>query len=518
VWWTSFVLVALLSGLWGLASPPFAAPDEPSHVIRAYALDRGELTGKPPTKRQAQKLGLTDRGDYLVVRAPAAFRDSGASVMHCLAHRPFRPASCVKYSTSSRDVDAGTYVARHPPAYYGVVGAVTWVSPPGSVAVYLMRFVGSLIMAAFIATAITALRRLAAPKVVALGLAIAITPMVLFVSSTVNPSSPEIAAAIAFWVCGLVLISRAHEHVDDRLVTAVGIAGCVLALSRQLGPLWLALIALAMLAISNRVALQTLARSRRARIWGLAVGASFVAQLGWDVLAKPLDVSRSGHAPVHLATAEIIRITTGQTFYRYWEMIGWFGWLDTPSPALNWMSWTFALAFLVIIAVLWTTRRQVVVLLSLTAATIVVPIVIESATYSDAGAPTWQGRYTLPLAVGVPIVAAFALSSSERGRQLTTRRLVLSIGAVLGVAQIIAFAQNLRRYTVGHIGALQFWSHAKWSPPLPAIVITLAFIALIIAFEWWLLTVVPRSADGGDKDAPRRDERDLAPEREQVMA
>ncbi len=30
VWWTSFVLVILLSGLWGIANPPFAAPDEPA--------------------------------------------------------------------------------------------------------------------------------------------------------------------------------------------------------------------------------------------------------------------------------------------------------------------------------------------------------------------------------------------------------------------------------------------------------------------------------------------------------
>jgi hypothetical protein len=487
-------------------------------VIRAFSLDHGELTGKQPSGRQAEKLGLTERGAYLVVRVPAAYRDSGASVMQCLAHRPFRPASCVRYSTSTRDVDAGTYVARHPPAYYGVVGAVTWVSPPGSVSVYLMRFVGSLIMAAFVATAITALRRLAAPKVVAVGLAIAITPMVLFVSSTVNPSSPEITASIAFWVCGLVLISRAHEQVDDRLVTAVGIAGCVLALSRQLGPLWLALIVLTMLGVSNRVARQNLARSRRARIWAAAVGASFVAQLAWDVLAKPLDVSRSGHASVHLATAEIIRITTGQAFDRYWEMIGWFGWLDTPSPALTWVPWTFALAFLVIVAVLWTTRRQVAVLLSLTAATIVVPIVIESATYSDAGAPTWQGRYTLPLAVGVPILAAFALSSSERGRQLATRRLLVSVGAVLGVAQIIAFAQNLRRYTVGHYGDLQFWSHAKWSPPLPPIVVTVAFIIGVAAFMWWLLRIAPGEDALHREIAGQGDERLASTEKEEVTA
>ena len=43
VWWTSFLLVTLLSAMWGLANAPFAGPDEYVHVIRAHALDHGEF-------------------------------------------------------------------------------------------------------------------------------------------------------------------------------------------------------------------------------------------------------------------------------------------------------------------------------------------------------------------------------------------------------------------------------------------------------------------------------------------
>ncbi len=518
VWWTSFVLVALLSGLWGLANPPFAAPDEPSHVIRAVALDHGQLTGSTPTRRQIQALDLADRSDYLIVRAPEIYAEGGASAMHCLAHRPFRSAACARFEGSTRDIDAGTYVGRHPPAYYGVVGAVSWILPAGRLTLYVMRLVGSVITAVFIATAITALRRLMSPRLVAIALAVAITPMVLFVSSTVNPSSPEIAAAIAFWVCGLVLVWQARERVDNRLVTATGIAGCVLALSRQLGPWWLGLIVLVMIGVSNRDGLRALARSKWVRRWGLVVAVSAVVQLGWDVIMKPLDVSRSGHAPAHLATAEIIRITLGQAFNRYWEMIGWFGWLDTPSPALVRVPWTLVLGSLVFVAVLWATRRQVTVLLTLLAATIVVPVVIESATYADAGSPTWQGRYTLPLAVGVPILAGFVLSSSERGRQFATSRLVWCVGVVLLTAQVVAFAQNLRRYTVGHYGDIQFWAHARWSPPIPPLLITIMFVVVAALFLWWLLRLVPTEDDPPWATAPSGDERPLLSEREEVMA
>ena len=44
IWWTTFVLVTAVGGLWALANPLFAAPDENSHVVRAVALDHGQLT------------------------------------------------------------------------------------------------------------------------------------------------------------------------------------------------------------------------------------------------------------------------------------------------------------------------------------------------------------------------------------------------------------------------------------------------------------------------------------------
>ena len=109
------------------------------------------------------------------------------------------------------------------------------------------------------------------------------------------------------------------------------------------------------------------------------VAASAVVQLGWDVIVKPLDVSRSGHAPSHIPAAEVMRITLGQAFNRYWEMIGWFGWLDTPSPALVRVLWTLVLGSFVFVAVLWATGRQVAVLLTVVGAAVVVPVVIESA-------------------------------------------------------------------------------------------------------------------------------------------
>jgi hypothetical protein len=489
VWWSSFVLVSVLAGLWCLASPVYAGPDEPSHVIRAVAIDHGQLTGNelsPRLKRQLRE----GRKDYLMVRVPAFYGPTGTPT--CFSYQPNVTAACFRFTGSTREVNGATYVARNPPAYYTMVGVTSWVGLRGSSAVYVMRFVSAFITSAFVATAITAVRKSAAPRLVAVGLAIAITPMFLFMNSVVNPSGLEISASLVVWVCGLILVVHARERVDRVLVTAVGIAGCVLALTRQLGPLWLGLIALTMLGVTNRPALQNLARSNWARLWAALIVASSLAQAAWSVIVKPLDVSRSGKPLIHADAPEIVRTSLGATFFRYREMIGNFGWLDTMSPAITWALWTAVLTFLFFAAVFWVTRRQMAVLLALLLTAIVVPVVIESLEYSDAPY-AWQGRYTLPIAVGLPILAGVALASTERGRQLMTGRLVVTIGVLLGIAHFFAFAQNLRRYTIGYDGEIQFWKRAQWSPPLSPLLLAILYAIAIGVFVAWLLVLVPQA-------------------------
>jgi hypothetical protein len=481
MWWTSFLLVVMLSSLWNLADPLYAGPDEPAHVIRAHALDHGQLTGKELSRERTRQAG---RRDLLLVRAPQIYQTAEGSV--CWVFRPDVTAACLRFDGPTRDVDIPITAARHPPAYYAVVGVVSWLHGPGALTVHLMRLIGALITGAFVATAITALRRSPAPPVAAVGLLLALTPMVLFVSGVVNPSTAEIAAAIAFWVCGLVLVSGSGRQPDKRLITAVGIAGCALALIRQLGPLWLSLIALAIVATANRSTLAALARSSWARLWGGLIVVSAFAQVLWDVYAKPLDLSPISERRTNLDTAEILRETFGASFGRYREMIGSFGWLDTPAPALTVLLWTAGVGFLVLLAVMFARRRNVAILVALLAATAVVPALIESSQFRHVGGFAWQGRYTLPLAVGVPIVAATALASTELGRELTGRRFSLAVVSVFVVAHILAFAQNLRRYTVGYDGPINFWKHPDWSPPGTAPFLTVAYAIVVIGFVLWV--------------------------------
>jgi Predicted membrane protein (DUF2142) len=485
VWWTTFALVACLSGLWALANPLFAGPDEPAHVTRAVSVAHGELIGRDATPRE-RRASEMPWGD-VIVRVPAIYGSVGAP---CFAFDENATAACFEFSGSRRDTDVVTSAGRHPPAYYAVVGVASWLYRPGSGTVYLMRLLGALGTGAFVATAATALLRCAVPRLVAAGALFAVTPTVLFLSSSVNPSSAEITAALALWVCGLVLLSRAQERVDNRLVTAVGISACVLALSRALGPLWVALIALTIVVSSaNRAGVANLARSNWARAWAVLVVLCGGAQLAWTTSVDSFDFTRTEFGQLDFPLTSIVRITFGGTFLRYEEMIGAFGWIETRAPALTYVVWTAGIGLLVLLAVAWCARRYVAAVAVLLAATVLVPVALESAVFNESGGYGWQGRYTLPLAIGVPILAAFGLSLTERGRQLIQSRLVLVIGAALAVSYVLAFVQNLRRYTAGPESELQFWKVADWSPPVSSLILMPLFCIVVVAFVWWMLAL-----------------------------
>ena len=88
-------------------------------------------------------------------------------------------------------------------------------------------------------------------------------------------------------------------------------------------------------------------------------------------------------------------------------MVGWFGWLDTPAPVGVHLAWAVALLATVLLGLRAArpVRAALVVLLGI--GTVAIPVVLELASANTVGF-YWQGRYTLPLAVGVPLVAAIA--------------------------------------------------------------------------------------------------------------
>lgn len=472
-WWTTFALATIVSGSWLLATPLFGAPDEPAHSIRAASIVRGEILGR-------EKQGIENE---LVVEAPGIYLDA-AGELGCYVFARSIPAECAEFEGSTDLREMPTAAGRHPPAYYAIAGLPSLLSA-SDLGIYLMRLVGVLIMAAFVASSLASLERLQVRGIAVLGLLVATTPMVWFVSGIVNPSAVEIAAGLGLWVSGTVLALEAGTGADPRLLRRVGVAAIVLALSRQLGPLWLGLAAVTFVVIAGWPAIRRLMASRRARAWAGAALAAVVAQVAWNVIVRPVEPRES--EKLVLSVGRAFRLSLGDSVNRYKEYFGWTGWLDSPPPAVTVAIWSVALAALLGVAIIWGRARLVWCAVAVAAVTVAAPVAFETVEASDLGF-FWQSRYTLPFAVGVPVLLAVACALRAPAERRELHRFVKVMAVLLVVGQVLAFGQALRRNAIGYDGSLRFLYDPVWAPPLPPWLLVLGFAAAVTAFTAWALT------------------------------
>jgi hypothetical protein len=232
--------------------------------------------------------------------------------------------------------------------------------------------------------------------------------------------------------------------------------------------------------------LRALRASRVVWVWGAVVVVCFVAQLAWIVWVGALDPHNFLGTPSHQDGITLAQRAIGDSFVYCREMIGVFGWNDVPAPTLTLLVRIAALGGLSALAVAFGRRREVVALLVVGVTTAVLPVVLY---VQQSGYANGQGRYMLPLAVGVPVLAGLAL----RGTAIRSARRVAVVlaGAALGVGHVLAYAQNLRRYTVGAGGTIWFWTNARWSPPASPLLLVLGFVFATAGWVAWLLSQAP---------------------------
>ncbi|HEY8215729.1 MAG TPA: DUF2142 domain-containing protein [Acidimicrobiia bacterium] len=492
-WWTTFLLAAALCSLWALATPLFGAPDEPAHAIRAASVARLQIVGEEvPSEIE----------DRLVVDAPKAYGDASHSI-RCYAFHADVSAACASFRDDPELVRLPTSAGRHPPGYYAVAGLPSLLER-GALGVYLMRTVTVLITAAFVASACATLERLRRPRLGALAILIGVTPMLLFLGGTVNPSAVEISAALSLWMAGTALVVEAPSRVDTRLVRRAGIAALALVLSRQLSPPWLALVAIALLATGGWPAARALWASRTARRWGASVVLAGVLQSTWIVVMGSLDPSYAdSEGRRGLATHDALQLSFGKTLERLREMVGLFGWRDAPAPDLTYALWVVALAILAGLAVVGWRRRFLLVAAAVAIVTVAAPVLFETLEAQDVGL-FWQGRYSMPLALGVPVLLALSVATAPPDRRLDipTGRLVGAVAIAVVVAQVAAFGQALRRNTVGYHGTLGFLVDPLWDPPVPGWLLAVLYAAVVSAFAWWVVGMPAGDAEPAGQSVP----------------
>ncbi|MFF1871785.1 DUF2142 domain-containing protein [Kitasatospora herbaricolor] len=459
LWVVSFVLFFMLGGAFSLSTPMGASPDEHAHIIRAAAVARGQLGG---TEVMVPHRVANIDGNFAEtgVQLPAWYEDL-KTVNSCYVFRPERSAGCAPGLGHSAEqiTEVTTAAGRYNPAYYAAVG---WTSRvlDGVSGLYLMRLVSAAIGAALLASAMVAAAEWHRRSITVLGMLAAATPMSLFMIGMVNPSGAEIAAGTLVWSSVLPILMSPEPKLLTRRLARLGIGATVLISIRPLGIIWFLGAVVGGLLLQERGALRSVLSRKSAWIWGLVVAATSASALAWTALHPDHSVIDT---PADLTVRKAARMSFDSSLTYIKQMIGYFGWLDTPTPAAPLLVWSTVVLLLAMLALCFARLRETVAVLGIVAGIILIPVVAQAAQAQQLGL-IWQGRYLLPFAVGLPITAAAICVKRSPVNGMPWRRLVALSAFSLSVVNLTSFVWALRRNTVGTEGSFLLL-HAHWSPP-----------------------------------------------------
>jgi hypothetical protein len=440
-------LVLLLLG-WVAATAPFGAPDEASHYLRALNIAQGHLLGPkirypnvPGTPAQEAFVNHDTRG----VVVPA--RLSPPDVL-CVNGRPDASGSCQEATPT------GDY---YPPPYVLPALALK-VSHDAGTALWLSRLLSALPCAVFVVLAIALLWDGTAWSLI--GLLAAVTPMVLFVGSIINPSGLDTYAALAT-AAAAIRLARTPRAVPGWVWIALTISGAVTALSFQAGPVFLVAAVALGAGLLGRSGLDELRVGHRSGLVGSAV-ALLAALVLWLVYSRVSGASHS-HFGVH-PFLHSLRTGVEQLGAVLRDAIGNFGSLTVHLPlvaCLIW--WLFVLALLG--AAVWLGDRRERIVSGIGAlAVLAFPVLAFAWIYRYSGFGM-QGRQVLPMLILIPLAAGEVL------RRSVDRRVFRRSGLSAPGIGLVAFFQIYAWwYAAGHVAGnpsrVLFFNHARWSPPL----------------------------------------------------
>ena len=239
---------------------------------------------------------------------------------------------------------------------------------------------------------------------------------------------------------------------------------------------------------------------------GVLVGGLALA-VAWIVWADPLG-SLIGTSIPGLGVIDAARGSLARTPRRWVEMIGVFGWLDTDAPIVTYVVWagaTGATAAAALVVGRWRERAGVVLV---ALAALLLPVASEAMQAAEVGF-VWQGRYTLPVAVGIPLLSGAIVSDWRcRGTSPRVDRAArwgaVVIVATLGGAQLLAFAAAARRHLDGLPAPLFGWvgSSDPAAAGPPALLLGVAVLGLGVALLGLVAAARPRQSSRSRRNLP----------------
>jgi hypothetical protein len=234
---------------------------------------------------------------------------------------------------------------------------------------------------------------------------------------------------------------------------------------------------------------------RAALAGGALIGLGLLFVVCWDLVVFPsipprTDGSLGGQ--IGQSVLDLGRLSR--------EAVGVFGWLDVTPPAAVYLGWGALVVAVVAVACLLGRRFDRRVLAALVIAVVALGLFVSAYAYVQQG--TAQGRWILPAAVALPLVAGEVLArrwpAGEPAVWPTPRASVVACGAAVATLQGLSLWANARRYAVGIHGPLMFLGESRWAPPggwWPVAAFAAAGLAAIVAGAARVATTDPRRVD-----------------------
>lgn len=305
---------------------------------------------------------------------------------------------------------------------------------------------------------------------------LALTPMALFTFSVVNPSGWSVSGALVVW-----LAARDVARGDASAGNLLAVGWLVAVLARNDGPLWMCA-ALAIVLLVEHCSPRRF-WDRLPPVPRIAMPLGLAASAAWTILVPPKLAETQRLHDAGLGT--IVNMIVSRTGDHLRSAVGVLGWLDTSIPETAMLVWWVGVGILLGAALVAANTRAALGSVIALAGFVVISWVVEFSQVRDIGL-YWQGRYALPLLMGVPLL----LAPRHRSRPL-------NVGAVVGVMAVVvwnmSYLQAIRRWGVGEGGSLSPLNWGTYSTPLPLELLMVLHIAASVLLLWSCLAHQPAS-------------------------
>lgn len=382
---------------WLLAVPPSYGIDEFDHAYRASSVAAGEWL--PGTEEAENGRGVLIRADPSIVRE---------SFRACDDLDYPGPDNCTAITRPGEDglVVVASAAGTYNPAWYFMAG--TAAKPfEGQTAILAMR-VASLVMCdLLLLMAAVLIARHSTSPLPLLALATVSAPVVLYATAVAAPNGVQYSAGILMWVALLRVLQFRHDLLPHKsLWSLLALSASVVATVHTTGPLWVVLTALTTFPLTRGILRRAWSEQRSALTFAtITVLASCAASVIWVVLAGTNDPGAEhdsfGPSPRHL-------IAQGPLLW-FFQSLATLRFRSEAAPVLAYAALAPVMLTLVGLGIRRAGRDVRLVLAMMAIASGLVPLALTFLTYDQLGS-AWQGRYALPLTVGITLLAATQLN------------------------------------------------------------------------------------------------------------